>query len=263
MEYSNKRDLPEIKGYNTPQIRIKRSGQFGSPGQGHIDTSNVPSYATLPRNSRGGSRRSRSLTPRSPHLNQARVSGDGTGTAPRGTGTTPRPPHHNAARMFGDSNPGTGPTTVHSRTLPRQPRPVASPGLNRAAAPLTADDPDKPVTVSIKTIPRMKINRISQEEQIAKKEARSRRKVEYFQSTPADKIKVTQRDLEAYVQFYEKKLSSIVTDMDSNIAVEKRKKDNLEGKLKKLLDANDLLSKELAVIRRDLKKCQILTETPV
>ena len=192
---------------------------------GHIGTSNVPSYATLPRNSR----RSRSLTPRSPHLNQARVSGDGTGTAPRGTGTAPRPPHHNAARMFGDSNPGTGPTTVHSRTLPRQPRPVASPGLNRAAAPLTADDPDKPVTVSIKTIPRMKINRISQEEQIAKKEARSRRKVEYFQSTPADKIKVTQRDLEAYVQFYEKKLSSIVTDMDSNIAVEKRKKDNLEG----------------------------------
>jgi len=238
MEYSNKRDLPEIKipGYNTPQIRIKRSGQFGSHGTALIDTSNVPSYATLPRNTRNSSRRSRSLTPRSPQTNQARLFGTG-------------------------DNPGT---TFHSRTLPKQPRPVASPGLNRAAPPLTSDDHDKPVTVSISTISTpMKINRISQEEQIAKQEARRRRKQEYFQSTPADKIKVTQRDLEAYVQFYEKKLNSIVTDMDSNIAVEKRKKDKLEGKLKKLLDANELLSKELVGIRKDLKKCQILTETPV
>jgi pyruvate/2-oxoacid:ferredoxin oxidoreductase beta subunit len=117
--------------------------------------------------------------------------------------------------------------------------------------------------VSISTTPCMKINRISQEEQLAKQEARRRRKEEYFHTTPTNKIQVTQRNLEAYVQFYEKKLNSIVADMDSNIAKEKRKKEKLEGKLKKLLDANELLSKELAGIRRDLKKCHVLTETPV
>lgn len=239
MEYTSKRDLPEIRvpGYNTPQIRIKRSGQFGSHGTGHVDTSKVPAYATLPRNTRSSNRRNRSLTPRSQE--------------------------HHQARFFASPGDKPGPTVAATRTLPKQPRPMPSPGLNRAAPPATPDDTDEPVTVSISTIPCMKINRISKEEQLAKQEARRRRKQEYFQSTPPDKIKITQRDLEAYVQFYEKKLNSIVADMDSNIALEKRKKEKLEGKLKKLLDANDLLSKELAGIRKDLKKCQILTETPV
>lgn len=247
MEYSNKRDLPEVKGYNTPQIRIKRSGQFGCHGTSQIDTSNVSAYATLPRNFRNSSRRSQSLTPRSPQQFLPRKFGSSDQTS-----GGPITPHV--------SNTLTHP---HSRTLPRHPRAAASPGLNRAAPPRPIDDADQPVTVSISTTPCMKINRISQEEQLAKQEARRLKKQQYFQSTPPDKIKITQRDLEVYVQFYEKKLNSIVSEMDSSIAIEKRKKEKLEGKLKKLLDANELLSRELAGIRRDLKKCQILTETPV
>lgn len=230
VEFSTKRDLPEIKvpGYNTPQIRLKRSGQFGSGG--NIDTSKVPAYATLPRNTRQNNRAA--LAPNSP------------------------------AHMHNSHRRGLSVDTPPTRVLPK-PRPAFSPALHRAAPPVSTDDPDKPVPVSITTTPCRKVHRISKEEQIAKQEARRRRKQEYFQSTPPDQIKITQRDLEAYVQFYEKKISGIVADMDSNIAVEKRKRDKLEGKLKKLLDANDLLSKELAGIRKDLKKCHILTETPV
>ena len=56
---------------------------------------------------------------------------------------------------------------------------------------------------------------------------------------------------------------SPLQSMDVNIAVEKKKKDRLEARLKFLLDDNDTLSMQLAGIRKDLKKCQSLTETLV
>ena len=119
------------------------------------------------------------------------------------------------------------------------------------------------MAVSISNIPCMKVNRISKEAQLAKLEEKKRKKVEYFQSTPCDQLKVSQKDLEAYVVFYEKKLSGLMADMDTNIEVEKKKKNRLESRLKFLLDDNDSLLGQLAGIRKDLKHCQSMTETPV
>lgn len=117
--------------------------------------------------------------------------------------------------------------------------------------------------VSISTIPCMKVNRISKEAQLAKLEEKKRKKIEHFQSTPCNELKVTRQDLEAYVVFYEKKMATIMADMSSNIEVEKKKKDRLESRLKFLLDDNESLLVQLAGIRKDLKQCQSMTETLV
>lgn len=276
--FNNKFNNKYDSKFNVPQIKLKRSGQFGGGLKSSCSVDNVPAYATLPRN-RGYNHlartntRSQSLVPSSPQTLQARnyshtrnLSAHSTISTPGGSMNTL--PNHtptgsmNSVHEAEPASPG--------RLRAARANPVRSPGEHRhkmkSVRPSLVQDQDEYQPVCISTIPRKNMNslqRITKEEMMAKQQAKLLRKQHYFENTPPKQIKFTQKDLQIYAAFYEKKLGELAENLTLNIALEKRKKDRMEAKLKFLLADNDSLAMELAGIKKDLKKFQCLTETPV
>ena len=241
-----------------------------------MDSVCVPSYATLPRN-RHTTRnpRSQSLVPNSPQHKSLRrvVAAHSSAMPPPKTRFTDgaKTPTSNSSGSGGEGSRSNGSHNSRDLSHPGSPSTLSRRGLKmsgsteqiKSARPLVDTDEFHPVCIS--TIPRKHVNtyRISKEEQIAKRKERERRKHEYYSNTPSNKINITEKDLEVYVKFYEKRLTRIMQNMDLNIALEKRKKVKMESKLKYLLADHDTLRLQLSNIRKDLKTCQSRTETVV
>ena len=246
---------------------FKRSTEFGAGSSPALDK--IPSYVTLPRN-RARRNRSQSVVTEPSNISSPRTLPSS--RSPWAVGS-PAPATSGLIKSRSSTlysanqvySPSQGRTSQSSASVNRfgvrSTSVTVIPTAARRASLVHEGYSDiKQSTVAGKSI---NVCRVSREEVLQKRREREQSKLNSYQTTPFNKIQIKKQDLTAYVMFYEKVLSEKVEDNNLNIALEKRKKARMEGRLKYLLEDNENMSLKLLGLKQDLGAYLRSTETAV